>query len=173
MEKTRIKLTLGQIAATDSSGRHIFMEALRKLRQQPLGKEAYAVGKSIRIIEEEFADHKEAYAAIVKIHGQEEPAGSGNWRVTDPAKLEKANAEIKELQAKEFEIYLDHPIKLPDVNPAGECLSNLAEALMLAAKVKPEDALQTAQMLSALVKEWWAMVLTPEDTMQLDALITE
>lgn len=124
MEAKRIKLTLGQIASADNTGRPLFMTALAKLRRVPLGKDAYALAKSLRTIEEEFGLYQNAYAEIVKKYGKE--ISPGAWKVEGEEQNKIAAAEIKELQANEVEIYLDHKIKLPDVESdlsADDCLA--------------------------------------------------
>lgn len=164
----KIKLTLGQIAEPG------FMTAVRKLRKQPLGKDAYAVGKSLRTIEAEFADYRETYEAIVKKHGKE--TSPGNWavEVADVAAMAAASGELKDLSGHEFEIYLDHKIKLPDTGAIAEQLNRLSSTLMNGAvAAPPEQIFAAAQMLAGLVNEWWSLVLTPDDAMQLEPLITD
>jgi len=127
----KIKLTLGQIATpVDNSGTPLFMSALQKLRRLPLGKDAYAVAKSIRIIEAEYAIYHEALIAIVKQYGKETKPGF--WEVDGAEEKPKAAAAVKALQANEFEIYLDHRITLPNV----------------ASDLTPEDVMQLEPLIA-------------------------
>lgn len=165
-EKPKLKLSLAQITAPG------FAEALQKLRRQPLGREAYAVGKSIRTIEGELRDYSEAFASIVKEHGKEIRPGEWTVDVANTEHHEAAKKEIAELQAQEFEIFLDHKIKLPDIGPLQDAMNATSAKLMAAAaNASPEQILQSAGIFSQIINEFRGLILTPDDAIVLEPLI--
>jgi hypothetical protein len=91
-----IATTLGDIAAAEP--------ALDRLGARPLPvKVAYTTSKLLRLVREELKTYRVLHDDLVKKHGREEPAGSGNFRVP-PDKFAAFRDDLETLLGTPVEI---------------------------------------------------------------------
>lgn len=113
----RIKLKLSVVLANG------FLQALSKLGGESLPiKDRYALARTIKGIDSDLATYEPLRQALVKKHGKLLNPPESEQYTIEPANMPAFAAEIKELQAQEIELFLDHKITLPPNCPltAGE-----------------------------------------------------